>query len=121
MFSLMKVAILIGPTLLALAGCHGDAARAVQAEPDCSLIGPTVSPATAILHPGDTLQTRVSYSPCPAGTAPSFQWRSTDTLIAVVDSLTGLVRARSLGQTSIIATAVNAPALRGAMALQVRQ
>ena len=117
----MKVPILIGPTLLALAACHGDAAQAIQAAPDCSLIGPTVSPASATLHPGDTLRARVSYSPCPADPAPSFRWRSGDTLVAVVDSVTGLVRARLLGQTSIIATAVSAPALRGAMALQVKQ
>jgi hypothetical protein len=101
--SLVKVIILIGPTLIILAACR-DGLPAVQTEPDCLLIGPTVSPASATLHPGDTLRVR-----------------SSDTLIAVVDSLTGLVRARSLGQASIIATALSDRALVGAMALQVKQ
>jgi Big-like domain-containing protein len=119
MLSPTKVAILIGLTLFILAACRD--ARTVQTEPDCVLIGPTVSPPSATLHPGDTLRVRASYSPCPSGPAPSFRWRSTDTLIAMVDSVTGLVRARSLGQASIIATAVSEPALRGAMALDVKQ
>jgi hypothetical protein len=118
--SLVKVIILIGPTLIILAACR-DGLPAVQTEPDCLLIGPTVSPASATLHPGDTLRVRASYSLCPAAPAPSFRWRSSDTLIAVVDSLTGLVRARSLGQASIIATALSDRALVGAMALQVKQ
>jgi hypothetical protein len=42
-------------------------------------------------------------------------------VIAVVDSVTGLVRARSLGQATIIAAVVAEPALRAAMALQVKQ
>jgi hypothetical protein len=119
MLSLTKVAILIGLTPFILAACRD--ARTVQTEPDCSVTGPTVSPPLATLHPGDTLRARASYSPCPAGPAPSFRWRSSDTLIAVVDSVMGLVRARSPGQASIIATAVSEPALRGAMALDVKQ
>lgn len=120
MFSLMKVAVLIGSTLVILAACR-DGLPAVQTDPDCLLIGPTVSPASATLHPGDTLRVRASYSPCPAAAAPSFRWRSSDTLIAVVDSLTGLVKARSLGQASIIAMALSDRSLMGAMALQVKQ
>lgn len=117
----MRVVILIGPALLIQAACHDGVARVVQTEPDCVLIGPTVSPASATLHPGDTLRVHASYSPCPTGPAPSFRWRSSDTVTAAVDSLTGLVRARTPGQATVVATLLSEPTLKGAMALQVKQ
>ena len=117
----MRVVSLIGPALLIQAACHDGAARAVQTDPTCAEMEITVSPASATLHPGDTLRVRASNSPCQTGPAPSFRWRSSDTVTAVVDSLTGLVRARSPGQATVVATLLSEPTLHGAMILQVKQ
>jgi len=117
----MRVCILTALTWLSLAACRDGSDHANLIGPDCVLIGPTATLPSATLHPGDTLRVRASYTPCPAGLPAEFRWRSSDTVIAVVDSVTGLVRARSLGQATIIAAVVAEPALVAAMALHVQQ
>jgi uncharacterized protein YjdB len=117
----MRVAMFVALALSILAACRNGNDHAASTGPDCVLNGPTASPPSATLHPGDTLRMRASYTPCPAGLPASFRWRSSDTVIAVVDSLTGLVRARSLGHATIIAAVVTEPTLVAAMALQVEQ
>jgi uncharacterized protein YjdB len=87
-----------------------------------SLIGcisePAVSPATATLHPGDTLRLRISGG-ARCATTTQWRWRSSDTAIAVVDSLEGLTRARTQGTATIIAEAVVDRNVKGAAAIVV--
>ena len=105
---------------LVIGACTAEGTKSVQTTPDCTLPGPTVSPPSATMHVGDSLRASASFQPCPpdAGAA-TFQWRSSNTSVAIVDSIAGLVRAIDTGSTSIIATATENRALVGAMALKV--
>ena len=53
------------------------------------------------------------------GLIPTWRWRSSDTNVAVVDSIAGLVQARALGSASIIAALQQLQSAEGAMALRV--
>ena len=109
---LLSVIILVG-----LSACAGDPSSVSLVAPDCTLPGPTVSPPSATLHVGDTLHATAAITICEGvPTSRVFHWRSSDTVNASVDSITGLVRARHPGTASIIATLVVNPAIRGAMA-----
>ena len=113
----LLVAIGLG---LVIGACSGEATKSVQTTPDCALPSPTVSPPSATLHVGDSLRASASFRPCPADAgAATFQWRSSNTSVAIVDSVAGLVRAIDTGSTSIIASATENRALIGAMALKV--
>jgi uncharacterized protein YjdB len=61
-----------------------------------------------------------SVNPCaePAASA-AFSWRSSDSTVSTVDSVTGTVRARRTGTATIIATNVANHFLDGAMAVNV--
>jgi uncharacterized protein YjdB len=72
-----------------------------------------VSPPSAILHVGDTLRLTWKYSEFSRAL-----WSSSDTSIAVVDSL-GTVRSRKSGNAVIIARASKDVTVTGAMVLQV--
>ena len=120
MNAVTRVSVIAVSASLVLTACR-DRGHVSPTSSDCVLVGPTAAPPSATLHPGDTLRVRASYTPCPAGSPASFRWRSSDTVIAVVDSLTGLVRARSVGQATIVAAVVAEPSLVAAMALQVKQ
>ena len=88
--------------------------------PNCITVGPHVSPPTATLRIGDTLRGAASLPPCQLnGLIPTWRWRSSDTSVAVVDSIAGLVQARALGSATIIATLQQLPSSVGAMALRV--
>jgi hypothetical protein len=64
----------------------------------------------------DTLRVTVRDAPCSGPVVyPEFRWTSSDTNVAAVDSLAGLVRARKRGVTTIIASAALDRTLRGAM------
>jgi uncharacterized protein YjdB len=88
----------------------------------CITIGPSVRPNSTTLHPGDTLRLSVSLPSCAAGpTNPTFRWSSSDSTVALVDSLSGLIRARALGTVTIIAAATQDRSVKGGMLLVVAQ
>ena len=89
--------------------------------PDCIAIGPTVSPPSATVRAGDTVRATASMHQCPGQptVANVFRFSAGDTAIAMVDSTTGLVRAQAPGRTSITASLVANPVVKGAMALTV--
>lgn len=90
--------------------------------PDCIAIGrPVMRPATAKLHPGDTLRpvTDMGSPPCDSPGPHEFRWASSDTGVASVDSVAGLVLARKQGITTITATHVRDRSVRGAMVVEV--
>lgn len=106
--------------LAELLACTADPSSVAPVAPNCGLSGPTVTPATATLHVGDTVRATVALTPCQGIPTPAvFLWRSSDTLRASVDSITGLVRARRSGGATIVASLVIEPAISGAMALLV--
>jgi uncharacterized protein YjdB len=78
-----------------------------------------VSPAKLVLAVGDTA--RVSASPgCAVLPVPfSVTWRSSNTAVASVDSLSGLVRGLGTGQATVIASVVRDTVVKGAAAVQV--
>jgi uncharacterized protein YjdB len=87
---------------------------------DCIVATVSVSPPSATLHLGDTLRAVAKDTPCPAGpSTATFRWRSSDTTIANVDSIAGLVRARSIGHATIIGTESGSQGVQVAMALEV--
>jgi len=88
---------------------------------DCTLLAVSLSPSTATLRPGDTLLVTATRHFCGAPTTTRFRWLSGNTLVADVDSLSGLVRARDVGTTAIIVTDANEPTLKAAMSLRVER
>jgi uncharacterized protein YjdB len=76
-----------------------------------------VSPSTARLSVGDTLRFQVSAGPpgcLEAGLEPTaWRWSSPDTLIATIDSLTGLAQAVGLGQVLIRVHHAEEPGIGG--------
>jgi hypothetical protein len=67
----------------------------------------TVNPATATLHPGDTL--RLHADACRIPSSTGWWWRSSDTVVAAIDSAGGLVLARSRGTATMTARALSDP------------
>jgi len=116
--------LLFVATLVAVGACSATVSDAVTL-PDsvsCTLQGPTVRPSSATLHPGDTLRLSVSMPACALGTTTAtFRWSSSDSNVAFVDSLSGLIRARSLGTATISAAATQDRSVKGAMLLVVSQ
>jgi uncharacterized protein YjdB len=88
----------------------------------CAARGMFVSPTSATLHPGDTLRASAQMSDCggPVSPLPS-RWLSADTTVATVDSISGLIRARSLGTTTIIAAALADRNVKASLLLAVAQ
>ena len=116
----MKV-ILVASLSIGICACAADPSNVMIPTPNCSQPpSASVSPTTAALRVGGTLRVVASMTPC-AGlpTLPVFRWRSTDTLTASVDPITGLVHARRAGTASIIAALVGDPDVGGTMALLV--
>lgn len=78
-----------------------------------------VAPPSATRHPGDTLRLQ-AVAVCAVDFDPTqIRWSSGDTLIAQVDSLTGLVMARARGNVTVTGVEVADRTVRGAMALAV--
>jgi uncharacterized protein YjdB len=86
----------------------------------CAAVGGVqVTPPSASMHPGDNLRVIVRVGTCTGTSSTDVRWLSSDTTVALVDSLTGLVQARHAGTATIVATAVVDPQIQGALALQV--
>jgi uncharacterized protein YjdB len=110
--------LLFVATLVAVAACSATASDAVTPT-DFVSCTPTVRPSSATLHPGDTLRVTVTVSSC--SLPATFRWSSSDSSVAFVDSLSGLIRARSLGTATIIAAFAAERNVKGAMLLVVAQ
>jgi len=81
------------------------------------LIGMRVSPPSATLQVGDSLRAKATYG-C-AGERALVLWRSSDTSVATVGLVSGMIHARAaLGTATIIAVRVADTVEKGAMALQ---
>lgn len=107
--------------LAALAGCRSEASMPEQVTL-CGLVGATVTPSSASLSVGDTLRFRASSSS--GGCTPRgpfiFSWHSSNVSIATVDSISGLVTARSAGTATIVAAATTDAAFAAAAVIQVK-
>ncbi|HEY9228028.1 MAG TPA: Ig-like domain-containing protein [Gemmatimonadaceae bacterium] len=114
----MRFAIILASALFVVGGCKDGPVQAVETERNCLMNGPSVRPVSATLHPGDTLQAYVIPNLC-SSPQVSFRWVSNDTAVARVDSLTGLIRARSPGRSSITVIERQDPTQRVSMALDV--
>ena len=115
--------LLFVAALVAVGACGATASDAVTPidSPGCTLPGPTVRPNPATLHPGDTLRASASMPSCPLDppVTTTFRWASSDSSVASVDSLSGLIRARALGTVTISAAATLDRNVKGAMLLVV--
>src|SRR5688572_8043200 len=82
-----------------------------------------VSPRSNVVAVGDTVTFDANLGPSeclPADVASEeWRWSSTDTLIARIDSLTGLALGLSPGQVSILVEHADAPSVRSSAELQV--
>ncbi len=83
----------------------------------------TVTPSMATLFPGDTIRISAASASGPdCGRAASeWRWRSSDTTVAVVDSLNGLATAVAAGTSTIIAYDAVDPNVKGASAIVVKK
>ena len=116
----MKVLLFVA-ALVALTACGAPTNDVVTpTNLPCITIGPRTQPSSATLHPGDTLRVSVILPPC-SSTLTTFRWFSSDSSIAMVDSLSGLIRARAVGTVTMVATAVADPNFKTAMLLVVAQ
>jgi uncharacterized protein YjdB len=79
--------------------------------------GPTVSPASATLRVGDTLRVRAPAELC--ANPVQWRWHSSDTVVASIDSLDGLVRAKRQGSASIVNELLSDRNEKGAAAITV--
>jgi uncharacterized protein YjdB len=111
----------IALTLVVVSSCQpAETTRADTATMiDCAVGAVLVSPANATLHPGDTLRVKAEVSSCLSPANEQVHWVSSDTSVAIVDSLAGFVRARGLGAASIIASLVSDRTQGAAMTLRV--
>ena len=114
---MIKLFCSVALVVILVAGCSHTSAPQTESSVDCTLQNPSVSPPSATVHPGDTLRANVQVNPCLPQT--TFIWKTSDTTVATVDSVAGLVRARAIGRTSILAIANANPQIIGAMALTV--
>jgi hypothetical protein len=104
--------------MLACAGAEPGVVPSDTATVGTCLIGIMVSPASAMLHPGDAFL--LSATGGCANQPVVVRCMSSDTLKATVDSVTGLVRAKSVsGSVSIIASLLSDRTVQGAAAVQV--
>lgn len=119
-----SLSALIVAAVAGLAGavsCGGSdkAATDPTVEVGCTLTELHITPASANLHPGDSLHVVAVYTPC-VGVAQTvlLRWRSSDTTVATVAN-DGLVRAYSRGRATIIGALPSDPNILVAMALAV--
>lgn len=107
---------------VAIVACHtNDPAKFDPVDPiaDCNLPGPTVTPPAATVHRGDSLQIAAQEFSCDVPLQRHrVRWTTSDTTVAVVDSL-GMARSRAVGRVTIIAQWIDDPNVAGAMALTV--
>jgi hypothetical protein len=117
----MRRSVVIAALALAATACGAD--RPVGTTPPVdSLVGCigliAVNPATATLHAGDTLRLKITGgSNC--NSISQWRWRTSDTLVATIDSIEGVVRAKSRGVTTAIAEALLDRNIKGAAAITV--
>lgn len=119
----MKSRLLLVGIAVVVGGCR---AADETAATDTSVVTrafpahPLVTPAHATLRIGDTLRLTVRYPPdmFPPVHPPAW-WSSSTPAFALVDSATGLVTARAVGLTTIVAALRTDPAVKGAMILEV--
>jgi len=82
-----------------------------------------ISPRSSVVAVGDTVTFDANLGPSgclPAQvTSEEWRWSSTDTLIARIDSLTGLALGVSAGQVSILVEHAEVPDVRSSAELQV--
>jgi hypothetical protein len=98
---------------------EGNAAPFIAGATSGCLIPFRVNPGTATRHPGDTLQVQ-AVSVCDINFDPTqVRWSTSDTIVARVDSLTGLVLARANGIVTVKAVEVADRTVSGAMVLSV--
>jgi len=113
LFAVIGLGLLIG-------ACSADGTKSVQTPFDCTTGSMRVAPASATLHPGDSVKETASFAACPNdNVVATFRWRSSNTGVAIVDSIAGLVRAVDTGSATIIATVTENRAVQGAAALTV--
>lgn len=116
---IVRAAVAYVVAFTALVGCANHDAR--LAGPPVDTIPQVciefhVTPGVATLHPGDTA--RFAMVACNVA-ADAWRWHMNDTAIASVDSLSGLVRAKGLGLTSLIAVDKSEPTVSGAAIVNV--
>jgi uncharacterized protein YjdB len=113
---MQELARMAGPGIalaLAVAGCTHFATG-----DDCLVNLAVITPDMATLHVGDTLTLRASITAAgecePSDATPAqLRWLVSDSLVAHIDSLTGLVTARQPGGTGVtLTTAVTRTVLK---------
>jgi uncharacterized protein YjdB len=99
--------------------CQGDARTgdSITSPSEILLQCISVIPASASVAVGDTI--RFTANTCKNITGSDYRWSTAEPAIADVDSLSGLVRAKGAGSTTIVATLVQNRNFKGAAAVEV--
>ncbi len=112
----MRCRALFGAVLVGVTAC---ASRDVPVAPElplgeCVCRGVTVSPSSAVLIAGDRLTLSSSLT-----NQGGVRWSSSNPAVASVDSMSGVVLAKSQGTATIIATSAVDPAVKGGALITV--
>lgn len=114
-------AALLVAVIAVAAACdpEGNAAPVIAGATSGCLTPFRVNPIAATRHPGDTLQVQ-AVGVCELNFDPTqLRWSTSDSTVARVDSLTGLVQALARGTVTVKAVEVAARSVSGAMVLSV--
>lgn len=117
----MKLTLLLSLVAVVSLGCDDAGTTRIASQGvSCDLLGVVVSPASVTLFVGDSTQLTAKPPTCgaPPGSG-AVRWRSSNSAMATVDSVAGIVHAVSPGQLTIIASLVADTLVRGAAAVQV--
>ncbi len=116
----MRISAVVVAVTAVVGGCSKTTAPKTESSIDCAVGEVRASPAEATLHPGDTVGVHAIVSFCPGDPlTPTFLWRSSDTSVAIVDSVAGLARAKSAGRATLVAAATVNPQISVATVLTV--
>jgi uncharacterized protein YjdB len=90
-----------------------------QGSDTCAVQAVSVTPDTATLRVGQTLQPSASVQSCASAANEGVRWASSDSTIVSVDRNLGFIQARRVGSAIVTATAVADASMRATLLISV--
>jgi uncharacterized protein YjdB len=117
----MRVAVLFIIASLLAAACDTSLHPTIAGfgQDSCAVQAVLITPDTATLHVGATLQPTAQVQSCAASATEGVRWSSTDATVLTVDSISGFIQARGVGRANAVASAVADRTVKGALVIAV--